>query len=135
MNLRNKKKLAARSFKIGKDRIVFLKSRIEEIKEAITRQDIRDLKKEGAIVIKEIRGKRKKKRKSKRRVEGRVRKKVKKRKKKYVILTRKLRKYVSEMKKRGNLSREEVVEIRKKIRNKLFRSLSHLKEHVRGMRK
>ena len=65
MNLRNKKELAKRTFNIGKDRIVFLKSRLEEIKEALTKQDIRDLRQDGAILIKDIKGRKKvKKRKT-----------------------------------------------------------------------
>ena len=60
---------------------------------------------------------------------------MKKRKKDYVVLTRKLRKYVSEMKKQGKISKEEANEIRKKIRNKIFRSKSHLKEQIAVMKK
>ena len=50
MNLSKKKKLAAKVFGVGKERIVFAKSRLNEIKEAITKQDIRDLKNDGAIL-------------------------------------------------------------------------------------
>ncbi len=59
MNLEKKKKLAARTLNVGKERIIFLKSRLEEIKEAITRQDIKDLHKDGAIIIKEEKGRKK----------------------------------------------------------------------------
>lgn len=135
MNLKKKKALAARTLKVGKSRIVFLKPRLGETKEAITKQDIKDLKKEGAIVVKEIKGRRKNpKRKIKRSV-GNIRKKVNTRKRDYVIMTRKLRKYVSEMKNKGVLSKEEVIEIRKKIRNKIFRSKAHLKEYIGGLRR
>jgi len=66
MNLSKKKELAKRTLKIGKSRIVFLESRLSEIKEAITKQDIRDLKREGAIIIKNIKGRRKVKKRKKR---------------------------------------------------------------------
>ena len=56
MNLRAKKQLAANTFGVGKSRILFVNERIEEIKEAITKQDMRNLQKEGAIIIKEIKG-------------------------------------------------------------------------------
>lgn len=59
MNLKKKKQLAAKTLKVGKERILFLGPRIEEIKEAITKQDIRELKKDGAILIKEIKGRKK----------------------------------------------------------------------------
>jgi len=134
MNLRKKKELAARLLKIGKDRIVFVQSRSEDIKEAITKQDIRDLVQDKAIVIKEIKG-RTKIRKKARRSTGNIRKKVKTRKQDYVIMTRKLRGYVNELKKKGNLTREEVIEIRKRIRNKAYKSKANLKEYIEQLRK
>jgi len=133
MNLSKKKILAARTLKVGKARVVFLKSRLNEIKEAITKQDIRDLKKEGAISVKEIKGRRKSPSKSKKRSTGNIRKKVNKRKQEYVILTRKLRRYVAEMKKQGKLSDKEIKETRNKIRNRIFKSKAHLKEHIGGL--
>jgi len=134
MNIGKKKSLAVRTLKVGKERIVFLKPRLDEIKEAITKQDIRDLQKEGAIVVKGIKG-RKKVKKVNKRSTGNIRKKVNKRKKEYVIMTRKLRKYIAEMKKQGKLSKEEILDIRKKIRNRIFRSKAHLKTYIGDLRK
>jgi large subunit ribosomal protein L19e len=130
MNLRNKKELAARALKVGKERIVFVEARKEEIKEAITKQDIRDLHADGAILIKEISGRKKNIKKKGRRTTGQIRKKVNTRKRDYVIMTRKLRAYTAEMKKQGKLSPEEVKEVRKRIRNKMFRSKAHLKDYI-----
>ncbi len=135
MNLAKKKELAARTLKVGKERIVFLQSRLNEIKEALTKQDIRDLVKEGAISVKEVCGRRKHKKKKRRKSPGNIRKKVNKRKQEYVKLVRKLRGYVSELRKQGVLSREEVLDIRKKIRNKIFRSKAHLKRYIEEMKK
>ena len=135
MNLGKKKSLAARTLKVGKKRILFVKSRLEEIKEAITKQDIKDLQSEGAILIKEIKGKRKNIKKKKNRGPGSIKKTVNTRKQLYVIMTRKLRKYTNEMKKQGGISSEDVIEIRKRIRNKKFRSKAHLKEHIGGLGK
>jgi large subunit ribosomal protein L19e len=134
MNLKKKKELAKRTFNVGGNRIIFAESRLGDIKEAITKQDMKDLKQDKAIIIKEKKG-RKKIRKKKGRSPGNIRKKMKKRKRDYVILTRKLRKYVSEMKKQDKISKAEADEIRKKIRNKIFRSKSHLKEQIEGMKK
>lgn len=134
MNLGKKKELAKRTFNVGKERIVFAKSRLEDIKEAITKQDMRDLKKDKAIIIKEKKGRRKVKKKRKR-SPGNIRKRGRKRKKDYVLLTRKLRKYVSEMESQGKISKEKANEIRKKIRNKMFRSKSHLREYLKGEKK
>jgi large subunit ribosomal protein L19e len=134
MNLRKKKELASRTFKVGKERIIFVQSRINEIKEAITKQDMRDLLVDGAIIIREMTG-RKKVVKVNRRSVGNVRKKVNVRKQKYVIMTRKLRGYVKKMETAGNLTRDEVKSIRKKIRNKGFKSQANLKEHIGEIRK
>jgi len=133
MNLRKKKALAARTFKVGVERIEFLEPRLEEIKEAITKQDIRDLYKDGAIRIKNVKGRKTKPRKKKKRTIGNVRKNINKRKKEYVTLTRKLRKHLAENKEKTTESERK--DIRKKIRNKFFRSKSHLKEHIEGKNK
>ena len=133
MNLGKKKELAKRTLGAGKEKIVFVESRIEDIKEAITKQDIRDLYKEGAILLKEIKGRRKIKKKQ-RRSKGNIRKMVKTRKKTYVTLTRKLRAHVSGLKKRGEISKKDFEEIRKKIRNRGFRSKAHLKEYMGSLK-
>jgi len=135
MNLSKKKELAGRTLKVGKARIVFLNSRVNEIKEAITKQDIRDLKNNGAIIVKEIKGRKKNIKKKRKKSDGKKKKKVKKRKQEYVVLTRKLRKYVSEMKKQEKVSRDEYYDIRKKIRNRIFKSQSHLKDYIGGLKK
>jgi large subunit ribosomal protein L19e len=54
MNLKNKKELAAKVLKVGVNRISINYERRNELKEAITRQDIKELEKEGVINIKEI---------------------------------------------------------------------------------
>lgn len=134
MNLSKKKELAKRTLGVGKDRIIFLESRLGEIKEAITKQDIRDLKNEGAIAIKDIKGRKKVKRKKKRSV-GNIRKKVNKGKREYVIMTRKLRKYLSGIKEQGKISKKDELEIRNKIRNRIFKSKAHLREYVGELKK
>ncbi|MCK5149986.1 hypothetical protein KAJ87_03615 [Candidatus Pacearchaeota archaeon] len=135
MKLNNKKTLAIKTLKIGKERIVFLQSTLNEIKEAITKQDIRDLVGEGAILVKNIKGRKKIEKKKKNKGPGKIRKKVNKRKKEYVIMTRKLRKYVAEMKKQGKLPREDVLDIRKKIRNKAFKSKANLRDYIGRLNK
>lgn len=135
MNLRNKKELAARALKVGKERIVFVHERKEEIKEAITKQDIKDLHQDGAIKVKEISGRKKVVGRKRKRGPGNIRKKVNTRKRDYVIMTRKLREYVKNLRERGELSVEEAKDIRKKIRNKTFKSKANLKDYVGGLRK
>jgi large subunit ribosomal protein L19e len=130
MNLKNKKELAAKVLKVGKNRVYFVEEHLPEIKEAITRQDITDLHQAGAIQIKEVSGRKKiVKRKHRRRV-GKVKMKPKTRKKEYVIMTRKLRKFLKHGLKTGNIDIETYRQSRKQIRARKFRSKRHLKESL-----
>ena len=122
-----KKELAAKALSVGKDRIKFVRARLDEIKDAITKQDIKDLVVAGAIVIKPIKGRKTNIKRRNRRGVGKVKKKVNKRKQNYVKLTRKLRTYVKNLKERGSLTSEEAKEIRKKIRNKTYKNKANLK--------
>jgi large subunit ribosomal protein L19e len=130
MNLEKKKLLASRALNIGKNRILFNKERLLDIKEAITKQDIKDLLNDKAIYIKEIKGRKAKaKRKTRRRV-GSKRKVFRNKKRDYVMLTRKLRKYAAGLMREGKLSVEKYKKVRKEIKAKSFRDKSHLKEHI-----
>ena len=120
MNLRKKKLLAKRALNVGNARIIFLQSRLDEIKEAITKQDIKTLQKDGAIIIREIKGRRKIMKKKTKRGPGKRKKNVNTRKRDYIILTRKLRKHVADMKIKGIITKEEGTEIRKKISKALI---------------
>ena len=133
MNLTKKKSLAARTLGVGQGRIKFVESRLDEVKEALTKQDIRDLHKDGAIIIAEIKGRKTKPRKKKKRSVGNIRKKVNKRKKEYVILTRKLRKHLYEVE--DKLTKKEKDDLKKKIRNRFFTSKANFKEHIAGVKK
>lgn len=128
MKLDSKKKLASKALKIGKDRIVFDNERLDEIKESITKQDIKDLKESGAIKIKDVSGRRKIVKRKTRKRAGKIKVKVKNRKQEYVKITRKLRKYISELKNQEKINNEEYRDLRKKIRNRDFKSKRNLKE-------
>ena len=130
MKLEKKKALVARALKIGKNRVVLNSERLSEVKEAITKQDIKDLLSSGAITIKETKGRKAiVKRKGRRRM-GSVRKKVKNSKRKYMILTRKLRAHLKNLKSKSKISQEEFLELRREIRASLFKDLSRLKERI-----
>ncbi len=135
MNLRSKKQLAVRTLKIGKERIVFIDSRKDEIKEALRKEDIRDLVASGAIVIKEIKGRRKVKKRKRKKGVGSIKKKVNKRKQEYVIMTRKLRAFAKEIEAQGKITKDELKEIRKRIRNRDFKSKAHLKKYIGELKK
>ena len=131
MKLDKKKNLAARTLNVGKNRIIFENSRLGEIKEAITRQDIKDLLKEGAIKIRLEKGRRKVEKRETKRKGGKIKKKVEKRKQEYVKITRKLRGVVGELKRQGKINLEVYKELRKKIKAKAFRSKIHLQEYLK----
>ena len=131
MNLESKKLLVERALKVGKNRIKFVESRISEIKEAITKQDIKDLLNDGAIIISDRKGRKKVVKRARIRGPGKIKKRVNKRKRNYVVLTRKLRKYLLGLKTHKRINKEEEKDLRNRIRNKSFRSLSHMKEYVR----
>jgi len=99
MKLEKKKQLAARVLKVGKEKICFDQGRLAELKEAITKQDIKDLFKAGAIRIKESAGRKAIKKRKTRRLGGKIKKRIKNKKQGYVKITRKLRKYIKELEK------------------------------------
>ena len=132
MNLQNKKELAARTLKVGKNRIVFNSNNLSEIKEAITKQDILSLVQEGIISIKPVHGRRKLVKRNTRRGSGKIKKKIGKRKQIYVKITRKLRRYLMELKNRGSIDPITYKDARKKIRMSMFRSKAHLREYLEG---
>lgn len=130
MNLTKKKELAAKVLGVGKGRIVFAEGRLDEIKEAISRMDIIDLHKSGAIVIREVNGRKKIVRRKNRRRIGKIKQKVNNRKAEYVIITRKLRTYVRGLFRTGKIDAEEKRELRKQIRARKFKSKRQLKESL-----
>jgi len=130
MQLAKKKVLAAKVLKVGNNRVIFISGHENEIKEAITRQDILDLHKSGAIQIRHISGRKKIVKRKHRRRTGKIKKKVKTQKKDYVTLTRKLRKFGKYLLKTNEIDKEKHKEIRKRIRAKKFRSRRHLNESL-----
>ncbi|MEK6871295.1 MAG: 50S ribosomal protein L19e [Nanoarchaeota archaeon] len=130
MNLGKKKILAAKTLGVGKNRILFVHDALNEIKEAITKQDIKSLHEEGAIQIRPIRGRKKVKQRKRKVGWGKIKMNVRHRKRDYIILTRKLRAAVGFAKNAGTISKEMYYDIRKKIKNRHFKSGGHLKEYI-----
>ena len=136
--MRMQRRIAAEILGVGVNRIKFDPNRLKDIKEAITRKDIEELIKEGAIKKKPIEGykrragrEREKRRKKRKRGEGKIRKKVKNRKRNYIILIRNLRNYLKRLKKKGMISREEYHRLRKLAKAGMFKSLKEMKEYIK----
>jgi large subunit ribosomal protein L19e len=130
MQLAKKKMLASKVLGVGKRRVLFVEAHLQEIKEAITRQDILDLHKSGAIQIREVSGRKKIVRRKHRRRTGKIKMKVNNRKQEYVIITRKLRKFVRGLVRVGKIDKEKNREVRRMIRARKFKSKRHLKESL-----
>ena len=131
-NLDKRKKLASKVLGVGTYKIVFDINRLEEIKEAITKQDIKDLFASGAITIRETRGRKTKIRRKNRRGPGKIKFKVRNTKRDYMVLTRKLRFHVKELRKQGKIDKDQFLDLRKKIKAKMFKDKQHLKAHIGG---
>lgn len=105
--------MAAQILNVGTNRVYFDPSRISEIKEAITKQDIIDLIKDKAIKKKPKIGQKrraakkklKRKQKGRRRGHGNLKKTM--HKENYPKRIRKLRSYLKFLKKKNNLSKEK----------------------------
>ena len=133
MKLDKTKKLASKVLRVGKGRVKFNEEGLSEIKEAITKQDIKDLHSEGIISIKPVKGRKKIKRRKTQRGPGKIKKKVNHRKQEYVKITRKLRGYIKQLKDMGILDRELYKDLRKKIRMRFFKSKANLKGYLEGI--
>ncbi len=130
MNLGKKKALVARTLGVGKGRIAFNINRLSDIKEAITKQDIRDLVADNAIIIKDIKGRRKVEKRTTRRRAGKVKKKPKEGKQAYVRRVRKLRAYIAELRSHDKISDENYWKLRKELRANIHPTKNHLKERI-----
>jgi len=130
MKLDKKKQLAAKALNVGKGKIIFDENRLDEIKDAITKQDIRDLEKAGAIKIREIKGRKKVRKRKTKKGAGKIKMNVHRRKEVYVKITRKLRSYIKGLKDSQKINHEKYKELRKKIKAKDFKSKAQLKEYL-----
>lgn len=135
MKLDKKKGFASKVLGVGKGRVVFNNSRLEEIKEAMTRQDIKDLYLDGAINIKDIKGRKAVVKRKTRRRAGSIRQPVPNKKRRYMIITRKLRAYVSELRKNEDITDEQFYKLRKEIKASAFPDKSHIKERIKLLTK
>ena len=133
--LDKRKALASKVLGIGKNKIRFDSNNLASIKEAITKQDIRDLYKEGFITIKVTIGRRRKIKRKTRIGPGKIRVKVKTRKRDYVRITRKLRNYLRELRNQGKINSEVYWQLRKKIKSRYFKSKAYLKEYLENIKK
>jgi len=130
MKLENKKFLAAKALKVGVNRVRFNRERLAEVKEAITKQDILDLSKDGAIKVIEIKGTKTRVKRKTRRRKGSIKIKVKTKKQEYMAITRKLRAYLKTQRDKEKINPEIYSKLRKEIRARKFKSLAQMKDRI-----
>jgi ribosomal protein L19E len=134
MKLENKKAFAAKVLGVGKGRIIFNSTMLADIKEAMTRQDIKELAASGAISIREVKGRKKKEKRKTRRRAGSRRMILKHKKRTYVNLTRKLRAYLVELLGHNLITKEIYLKLRREIRAHSFKDKTHMKERLEGLK-
>ncbi len=141
MNLATKRRIAADVLKVGKDRVYFDPDRLPDIKEAITKADIRKLINEYAIQVKpvvsnsrsRIRKNKEQKKKGRRKGQGSRKGKMTARlskKERWMAKIRPQRVFLKELKKKDLLDTSTYREVYKKAKSGFFRSVRHIKLYL-----
>ncbi|MGA1822109.1 MAG: 50S ribosomal protein L19e [Thermoplasmatota archaeon] len=141
MDLSNQKRMASQVMKCGIHRVYFNPNNIDEISEAVTRQDIRKLVDEGIIRAKQKKGissGRKKKMASQKAVgkrKGHGSRKGSKyarfpRKRRWISTIRPIRRTLMEYRADGVISRDKFRQYYRHASGGMFRSVSHMKAHM-----
>lgn len=141
MELNIQKKLASKVAKKSSKKIKLDQSRLEEIKEAITKSDIRGLIKDGAIIVQKDKGvsraraKKINKQKAKGRRKGQGSRKGKANarlsdKQKWMDKIRLQRQFLNDLKSKDKLEKETYKNLYRKAKGGFFRSKRHIKLYI-----
>ena len=144
--LNSQKRIAAGILNVGLCRVWFDPARLSDIKEAITKHDIRALIKEGAIKAVPLRAtskfwvRKKKIQKSKGRRRGEGSRKGKEtarlnKKKAWINRVRIQREFLKELRNKGKISKKVYRELYLKSKGGFFRSKRHIKLYLEGLKK
>ena len=128
--MRLQRRLAAAILKCSKDRIRFDSARLDDIKEAITKADVRTLIKEGAIKAKPARGVSRVRVEKKRRGPGSIKRSLRKIKQNWVNRIRPQRRFLAELRTSGDISRQEYRKLYLQAKGGFFRNVRHIKLHL-----
>ncbi len=141
MDLKNQKRLSAGLLKCSGKRIVFDPERLEDIKEAITKKDIRELISDKAITrenkkgVSRARANKIKVQRSKGRRKGHGSKKGKHsarepQKESWMKKVRLQRSFITELKEKGIISKKSYQQLYSKVKGGFFRSRKHIKIYI-----
>jgi large subunit ribosomal protein L19e len=137
--LKLQRKLASRILRCGENKIWIDPERLEDVKEAITSEDIRQLIREKSIKriksagIKARAGKKRRKRKKKgrKRGVGKIKKRINKRKQRYVKKVRKLRNYLKLLKKQNKINTKQANKIKNLIKAGEINTIKNIEEYIK----
>ncbi|MDP6641870.1 MAG: 50S ribosomal protein L19e [Candidatus Nanoarchaeia archaeon] len=143
MNLSTQKRLSSEILKVGKDRVYFDQTRLEDIKEALTKEDIRGLIKDRVIQkkpqtgVSKSRFRKKLVQKRKGRKQGQGTRKGKRtarlsRKSNWMIHVRAQRNLIKELKNKKVIDSTKYRELYNKVKGGFFRSKRHIKLYLGG---
>lgn len=132
MNLKTQKRLAADILGVGKNKIWLDPDNQDEIADAITRQDIRELINQGMIKKKKEKGQKVKKKKSRQNTGSRKGAEGARtnKKRRYIRKVRAQRKFIKELLSEDKISEETYKDLYKKIGGGFFRSKQHIKIYL-----
>lgn len=141
MNLKSQKRMAAEVMDIGKNRVWIDPDRVNDIEEAITKQDIRNLIESGVIKKRKVKGtskgraRNKSSQKKKGRQKGHGKRKGnkgarKKRKDSWKEKIRAIRKELRTMRDNEDISKSEYRQLYKKAKGGFFRNKKHMKLYI-----
>ena len=133
-NLSVQRRLAAKILGVGKDRIAFDPDRSEDIEDAITREDVKKLYREGAIKVKPVAGISSGRRRSRRRGPGRKKGHRVSGKESWMIQVRALRRLLKGLKAKGDLDNRTYRELYMKVKGGAIRTRRRLLEIVEARR-
>jgi large subunit ribosomal protein L19e len=145
MNLNGQRRLAAQVMKVGATRVKFNPERLEEVSEAITKDDIRGLVKNGAISEKPVTGisRGRYRARKKQKLKGRSKGKGKRagtarartpKKRKWIGKIRAIREELKTMRQSKEITPTEYRQLYLQAKGNLFLSRRHLKEQIGRMR-
>lgn len=126
---KTQRRLASEVLGVGKNKVWFDSSRLKDIADALTKADMEELIKDGAIKARQSEEKKGKVKKRKR-GSGSIRKKTNRRKQDYIRKIRKLRAYIKHLRNKGAVTKAEFYELRKMAKAGQFRNKRHLKEYL-----
>ena len=140
-DLKSQKRMAAEVMDVGKNRVWIDPDHIEEVEQAITRQDIRNLVEGGAIDKRDVKGtskaraKHKKKQKSKGQRKGHGKRKGSKNarkgsKEQWMEKIRAIRTRLKEMRDEEEITKDQYRKLYDMSKGGFFRDVKHLENHV-----